>query len=101
MFSEQAPASVAASGCAPPMPPRPAVYPAAFRLPGSAGDRLRRRFVGTLHDATAADVIQLPAVIWPYIASPLASSSLKCSRVAQCGTGLELAISTRGEFSWV
>jgi hypothetical protein len=32
-------------------------------------------------------------------ASPLASSSLKCSQVAQCGTRLELAISTRGEFS--
>ncbi len=44
-------------------------------------------FVGTLHDAPAADVIQLPAVIWPYIASPLASSSLKCSRWPSAGPG--------------
>src|SRR6202048_1918591 len=30
------------------------------------------------------------------MASPLRSSSLKCAQVAQCGTRLELAISTRG-----
>ena len=37
-----------------------------------------------------------PAVIWPNIISLLRSSSLKCSQVAQCGTRLEFAISTRG-----
>src|SRR5580693_5539350 len=33
--------------------------------------------------------------------SPLRSSSLKCSQVAQCGTRLELAMSTRGASGWV
>src|SRR3990167_4312788 len=35
------------------------------------------------------------------MARPLASSSLKCSQVAQCGTRLELASSTRGASLWV
>src|SRR5450830_167334 len=35
------------------------------------------------------------------MARPLASSSLKCSQLAQCGTRLELAISTRGALLWV
>src|SRR5689334_7599845 len=40
--------------------------------------------------------IHEPAVIWPYIMSPFLSSSLKCSQLAQAGTRLELASSTRG-----
>jgi hypothetical protein len=32
---------------------------------------------------------------------PLRSSSLKCSQLAQLGTRLELAISTRGALAWV
>ena len=58
MFSEQAPAIVAASGCAPPMPPRPAVriqrpasLAAVVLAPG-----LDEGLVGALHDALAADV---------------------------------------------
>ena len=53
-----APASVAASGCAPPMPPRPAVRihlpaeVAAVVLAAGFGEGL----VGALHDALAADV---------------------------------------------
>ena len=42
--------------------------------------------------------IQLPAVICPYIIRPSASSLSKCSHVAQLGTKLEFAISTRGEY---
>ncbi len=45
--------------------------------------------------------IQLPAVIWPYMNRPFWSSSLKCSQLAQRGTRLELASSTRGAFSCV
>ena len=58
MFSDTAPASVAASGCAPPMPPRPAVriqrppQLAAEVLAAGFGERLVR----ALHDALAADV---------------------------------------------
>ena len=35
------------------------------------------------------------------MAKPLASSSLKCSQLAQCGTKFELAINTRGASLWV
>ena len=58
MFSDTAPAKLAASGCAPPMPPRPAVR---IQRPGevaavvlAAG--LDEGLVGALHDALAADV---------------------------------------------
>ena len=40
--------------------------------------------------------IHEPAVICPYIISPLRSSSVKWSQFAQCGTRFELAMSTRG-----
>ena len=58
MFSEHAPAKVAASGCAPPMPPRPAVR---IHLPFSdaavvLAARLDEGLVRALHDALAADV---------------------------------------------
>src|SRR5215831_14382716 len=45
--------------------------------------------------------IQEPAVIWPNMVSPAASSRRNSSQVAHCGTRLELAISTRGAHSWV
>ena len=41
--------------------------------------------------------IHEPAVIWPYIISPAASSLSNSSHVAQRGTRLEFAISTRGQ----
>ena len=52
------PAMVAASGCAPPMPPRPAVrihLPAALAAEVAAA-HLGEGLVGALHDALAADV---------------------------------------------
>src|ERR1051326_6863160 len=42
-----------------------------------------------------------PAVIWPYIVRPRASSLRNSSHVAQCGTRFAFAISTRGAFSCV
>ena len=58
MFSDDAPAKVAASGCAPPMPPRPAVR---IQRPGEIAavvlpPRLDEGLVGALDDALAADV---------------------------------------------
>ena len=58
IVSDDAPAKVAASGCAPPMPPRPAVR---IQRPAEAAaevlpPRLDERLVRTLHDALAADV---------------------------------------------
>jgi hypothetical protein len=59
MVSEHAPANVAASGCAPPMPPRPAVrihlpfQTAAVVVLASGFDK---RLECALHDALAADV---------------------------------------------
>ena len=56
--SIEAPAIVAASGCAPPMPPRPAVR---IHLPAQVAAEvlaahLGERLVGALHDALGADV---------------------------------------------
>ena len=42
-----------------------------------------------------------PAVIWPYIVSPSPSRRRNSSQVAQCGTRLALAMSTRGASSCV
>ena len=58
MVSELAPAKLAASGCAPPMPPRPDVR---IQRPGQVAAEvlaagLDEGLVGALHDALAADV---------------------------------------------
>ena len=58
MASIEAPAIVAASGCAPPMPPRPAVR---IQLPREVAaemlpTHLDEGLVGALHDPLAADV---------------------------------------------
>jgi hypothetical protein len=94
----EAPAMVAASGCAPPMPPRP---PVRIHLPLriavimlAAG--LDEGLVGALHDALRADIDPRAGRHLAVHHQPFLSSSLKCSQVAQCGTRLELAISTRG-----
>ena len=60
-FDDQAadaPAITAASGCAPPMPPRPAVriHLARERSAEMAPPHLDERFVGALNDALAADI---------------------------------------------
>ena len=94
-----APFIVAASGCAPPMPPRPAVT---TRRPASVPPKWRRadggeRLVGALQNALACRCrSSCPAVIWPYIVRPRSSRSRNVSQVAQAGTSSELAMSTRG-----
>ena len=97
--SIDAPAIVAASGCAPPMPPSPAVR---IQLPGQIAAvvlaaHLDEGLVGALHDALAADVDPRArrhlAVHHQALAVELVEV-LPAS--AQCGTRLELAISTRG-----
>jgi hypothetical protein len=45
--------------------------------------------------------IHEPAVIWPYMVRPSASSRRNSSHVAHSGTRFELAISTRGAHSCV
>ena len=58
--------------------------------------------VGALNDALAADIDPRARRSSGRTSSgPCVSSSLKWSQVAQCGTRLELAISTRGASSWV
>jgi hypothetical protein len=98
------PLPVTASGCAPPMPPRPAGegdragQRAAEVLVGDLGEGR----VGALQDPLGADVDPgARPVIWPYIIRPWSSSSRKCSGVAHRGTSSELAISTRGAPSCV
>jgi hypothetical protein len=57
--------------------------------------------VGALHDALAADVDPGAGGHLAEHHQALAIELVKCSQVAQCGTRLELAISTRGASSWV
>ena len=60
-------------------------------LLGRGGEGL----VGALQDPLRPDVIELPAVIWPNIVSPSASRRRNSPQVAQCGTSIAFAISTR------
>ncbi len=92
------PAILTASGCAPPIPPRPAVRticpasdPPAVRAPAAANvSNVPCRM------PCVPMYAQVPAVYWPYIMSPRASSSRKCSHVAHLPTRFVLAASTRG-----
>ena len=64
--------------------------------------RCGERLVRALQDPLRADVDPAsPAVIWPNIVSPSASSRRNSSQVAQRGTSSEFAISTRGAASCV
>jgi hypothetical protein len=93
----------AASGWAPPMPPRPAGQDplageiAVIVLAAGLGEGL----VGALHDALRADIDPRARRHLAVHHQPLRSSSLKWSQLAHCGTRLELAISTRGASAWV
>ncbi len=64
-----------ASGWAPPMPPSPAVDPAAGKIAAIVpATHLHERIVCPLNDALGADIDPGPAVIWPYIIAPSISS---------------------------
>src|SRR4029079_10913112 len=92
------PHMVIESGCAPPMPPSPPVStmrPSSDELNSLRAHAAKVSYVPCRIPCVPM-YIQLPAVIWPYIASPFPSSSQKCSHVAHFGTSSELAMSTRG-----
>ena len=95
---------VIASGCAPPIPPSPAVSVIVprERCPRTGGARSRRSTRTCPAGCPACRCRSTsPAVICPYIVRPSASSRRNSSHVAQSGTRFEFAISTRGAHSWV
>ena len=98
------PFMVTASGCAPPMPPSPAVsvivpgQRAAVAPPRDLGEAL----VGALHDALACRCrSRSPRSSARTSSGPSSSSRRNSSQVAQSGTRFEFAISTRGAHSCV
>ncbi len=101
--SIDAPAMVAASGCAPPMPPRPAVR---IHLPRELAAvvpaaELSEGLVRALHDALRADVDPRARGHLAVHHEALAIELVEVLQVAHCGTRLEFAISTRGASAWV
>jgi hypothetical protein len=94
---------VTASGWAPPMPPRPAVrvmVPARVPPNALAGD-LGEALVGALQDPLRADVDPRPGRHLPVHGEAEVLEAAELVPVAQSGTRLELAMSTRGAHSWV
>ena len=94
---------VTASGCAPPIPPSPAVTTSRpFSVPPK---RLRadrgERLVGALQDPLGPDVDPGPGGHLAVHHQPGGVELAELVPVAQCGTRLELAISTRGASAWV
>ncbi len=89
---------VTAKGWAPPIPPRPAVktnFP--LRDPPKCVLATEARVSNVPWRIPWVPMyIQLPAVIWPNIVSPLASNLRNSSQVAHLGTIKALAIKTRG-----
>ncbi len=92
---------VAASGCAPPMPPMP---PETISFPLRSPPKclspaaLNVSYVPCTIPCEPM-YIHEPAVIWPYIISPARSSSLNFSQLEKWPTKFEFAMSTRGAYS--
>jgi hypothetical protein len=103
MQSATPPFIVTASGCAPPIPPRPAV---SVIVPGQrAAEPLGRdggeRLVGALQDALGADVDPRARRHLAVHRQPERLEPAELVPGRPLGTRLELAISTRGAHSWV